>query len=295
MRVGLLTADPGHPLLAATAALLSARGHEVRALAPTARHLPLDPADIYLLKARTPAAIALARALEQRGVRVINSAAATEFCQDRVAMAHLAHLAGLPFAATTSLANPRQLTAPIERPLVLKSRHSRRGDLVAAVSDADELDALARRWPDEPVIVQDLVPGTNWDHKLWVVAGEVFAALRRSEFAPGPGLPDRPSITPHPWAELALRVGEVFGLDVYGVDLLEVDGEPLIVDINAFPGIRGQAGAPEALSALVVACSQDSHGWFWHGSRSEAVYWSSADRQHHAGSRRSGRAHSPHR
>jgi ribosomal protein S6--L-glutamate ligase len=48
-------------------------------------------------------------------------------------------------------------------------------------------------------------------------------------------------------------VGEVFGLDVYGVDLLDAGGgAPLIVDINAFPGIRGQAGAPEALAALAL-------------------------------------------
>lgn len=49
------------------------------------------------------------------------------------------------------------------------------------------------------------------------------------------------------------RVGEVFELDVYGVDIIETgDGAPLIVDINAFPGVRGQSGAPEALVALAL-------------------------------------------
>lgn len=51
---------------------------------------------------------------------------------------------------------------------------------------------------------------------------------------------------------MALRAGEVFGLDVYGVDLLDGPGEPVVVDVNAFPGIRGQAGAPEALAALAL-------------------------------------------
>lgn len=47
--------------------------------------------------------------------------------------------------------------------------------------------------------------------------------------------------------------GAAFALDVYGVDVIDAgDGTPLIVDVNAFPGIRGQGGAPEALAALAL-------------------------------------------
>lgn len=46
----------------------------------------------------------------------------------------------------------------------------------------------------------------------------------------------------------------MFALDVYGVDIIDTGGgTPLIVDINAFPGVRGQAGAPEALAALALS------------------------------------------
>ncbi|MFB8001368.1 RimK family alpha-L-glutamate ligase [Nocardia sp. NPDC056000] len=251
MRIGLLTGDPGHPLLAETTALLIARGHRIEHLAPETPVPPANPADIYLLKARTPAALRLARALEDRGVPVLNSAASTEFCQDRAFMARRAVEAGFPFAATTVLPNPRHL-GDFERPLVIKSRHSRRGDLVTRVADAEELRAVTQRWPDEPIVVQDFTPGTGWDHKLWVIDDQVFAALRQSEFAPEPRLPDRASRIPHPWADLALAVGEVFGLDIYGVDMLEVHGSPVIIDVNAFPGMRGRAGAPEALAARVL-------------------------------------------
>ncbi|MRH91487.1 alpha-L-glutamate ligase [Nocardia sp. SYP-A9097] len=252
MRIGLLTANPGHPLLAATTSLLTADGHRIEHLAPNAVAPPSDPADIYLLKARTPAALALARALEDTGVPVLNSAAATEFCQDRAYMAQRAEEAGFPFARTTVLPNPGQLD-DFERPLVVKSRHSRRGDLVTRIADAAELEVVRRRWFDEPIVVQDFTPGTGWDHKLWVIGDRVFAALRQSEFAPEPRLPDRHSSIPHPWADLALAVGEAFDLQVYGVDILEVAGSPLIVDVNAFPGMRGQSRAPQALAARVLA------------------------------------------
>ncbi|MFJ8430643.1 RimK family alpha-L-glutamate ligase [Kitasatospora sp. NPDC094019] len=276
MRIGLITSAPDHPVLAATAALLTADGHRVEVLDPTARPAGEDrrtgpeagrtepPADVYLLKAHTPAGLALARELEERGVPVVNPVAATELCQDRLAMAELARRAGLPFAPTRAAAEPVELLGAVEAgelhlPLVVKSRHSRRHDLVARVDDRAGLRALAERWPDEPVVAQPYLPSTGWDQKLWVVAGQLFCARRRSELA-GPEHAELPDGTDgFGLAELsaeragvALRAGEVFGLDVYGVDLLDGPGEPVVVDVNAFPGIRGQAGAPEALAALAL-------------------------------------------
>ncbi|KIZ19223.1 ATP-grasp domain-containing protein [Streptomyces natalensis] len=261
MRICLVTADPGHPLLAATAALLESR-HRVEVLDPGADPGPMDAsgaglADVYLLKARTPRALALAAVLEERGAVVVNSAAATARCQDRVQMAELARGAGLPFAATRSVPTLARLAADGPAvPLVVKSRHSRRHDLVARADDAAQLRELAAAWPDEPVIAQEFTANSGWDHKLWVVDGRLFAARRRSELAPGgrgPTLPLPVDELPVDWCAAALRIGEIFGLEVYGVDILDAgDGAPLIVDINAFPGIRGQAGAPEALAELAL-------------------------------------------
>ncbi|MFI6443490.1 RimK family alpha-L-glutamate ligase [Kitasatospora sp. NPDC050543] len=257
MRICLLTGDPDHPLLAATAALLTP-DHLVETRDPAVGDVlapaPEDLADVYLLKSRTPRALALARALEASGAPVINSAAATELCQDRTRMAELALAAGLPFARTLTAASAARVRWA-GLPLVVKSRHSRRGDLVAKVDDAEQLRRLAADWPDEPVVVQDFTPNTGWDQKLWVIAGQVFAARRRSELADaarGPAQPFDAGDLPAERLELVRRVGEVFDLEVYGVDLLDGPGAPLIVDINAFPGVRGQVGAPEALAALAL-------------------------------------------
>ncbi|MFF3751988.1 RimK family alpha-L-glutamate ligase [Streptomyces sp. NPDC002018] len=265
MRICLITPRPDHPLLAATTALLTPR-HEVDSIDPGAGHeAPTYPvsgdtlADVYLLKARTPRALALARSFEERGAPVVNSAAATGLCQDRTAMAELAGSAGLPFAGTRTVATLRQLAAETDLPypLVVKSRYSRRQDLVARADDAAGLRRLCVEWSDEPVVVQPFTANSGWDHKLWVIAGQVFAALRRSELADpgsrGPTLPLVLADLPGGWLDLVRRVGSVFALDVYGVDVIDAGGgAPLIVDINAFPGIRGQAGAPEALAALAL-------------------------------------------
>lgn len=266
MRIGLITADPGHPLLAATTALL-AGAHTVGTLDPeTAEHPPgsAPAADVYLLKARTPRAISLARALERRGARVLNSAAATALCQDRTAMADHALRAGLPFAATRTYPTLARLAAGpgLAGPVVVKSRHSRKHDLVARVDTDAGLRELAAGHPQEPVVVQGFAPNSGWDHKLWAIGDRIFSALRRSELSPEGRGPTRrldPAGLPPGWAALVHRVGEVFALDVYGVDVLDrgADG-PLIVDINAFPGIRAQPGAPEALAALTLATAGGS-------------------------------------
>ncbi|UQW99738.1 alpha-L-glutamate ligase [Streptomyces sp. RerS4] len=259
MRIGLITPDPGHPVLAATAALLAGDGHTVEVSDPRAGAAAAPagaPADVYLLKARTASALELARELERRGAPVLNSAAATARCQDRTGMAGSARRAGLPFAATRTFeAAARLESAPgLPWPMVVKSRHSRKADLVARVDDPAGLRELASAWADEPVVVQAFAPNNGWDHKVWVVGDRVFAGLRRSELAPADGAPERCGVRlPDAWADLALRVGAAFDLDVYGVDFVDTGAAgPLIVDVNAFPGIRDQPGAPEALAALAL-------------------------------------------
>ncbi|WP_308190641.1 alpha-L-glutamate ligase [Streptomyces sp. HPF1205] len=259
LRVGLITPDPRHPLLAAAAALLTASGGAVvEVLAPDAGEPPGEPADVYLLKSRVPEAIRLARGLEAAGARVLNSAAATARCQDRTAMAADARRAGLPFAATRTYPSAAELArgeAAVAGPVVVKSRRSHKGDVVVRLENPSAVRDFAADAPPGPYIVQDFVPNAGWDHKLWAVGPHVFAAVRRSELAAPPqaqASPPARTAVPDTWRDLVARVGEVFALDVYGVDVIPTPTGPLIVDINAFPGVRDQPGAPEALAELTL-------------------------------------------
>jgi glutathione synthase/RimK-type ligase-like ATP-grasp enzyme len=264
MKVCLLTDKPDHPVLAAATRLLEGR-HVVEVIDPErSSAYRIEPgrelADVYLLKAHSARALALAGNLEDLGARVVNERAATAACQDRVRMARRARTAGLPFPRTQTFGRLSGLVAygvgggVLNFPLIVKSRLSRRGDLVTRVEDLDHLRALAVYWGREPVVVQEFVANDRWDHKLWVIGSEVFAGLRRTPLD---------GVTPEAatalvtadlasgWLELARRAGEVFGLAVYGIDILATARGPVIVDVNAFPGCRNMPGAPEALAALV--------------------------------------------
>ena len=50
---------------------------------------------------------------------------------------------------------------------------------------------------------------------------------------------------------MTLEVGRVFGLRLYGVDLLMTEQGPIVVDVNSFPGFRGVVGADSALISLI--------------------------------------------
>jgi ribosomal protein S6--L-glutamate ligase len=212
------------------------------------------PASLYLLKSHTPAALAVAHRLAERGVRVINSALATARCLDRVALARALEGAGLPAPRTWNPGRLSSLAAEpgLAFPLIVKSRHSRRGDLVTRVDSAAELAALLPQWADEPVVAQEFLPGDGWDVKLWVTGTQVFGARRRTPLEPGASRETLPiAELPAEWVLILERIGSAFDLSLFGVDLLLTERGPLVIDVNAFPGFRGVPGAAEALVALV--------------------------------------------
>ncbi|MFB7635590.1 RimK family alpha-L-glutamate ligase [Streptomyces sp. NPDC056149] len=246
--------------MTATGAVLSRR-HQMETLDPRSCHeAPAVLADVYLLKAQGDTwdgALALARELEAHGATVVNSASATELTLDRATMAEHALGEGLPFAATQAFPTLAAARERLDCPTVIKNRQAWRHDIVVRVDCFAKLDELPAGSMHEPVVVQPFIPNSGWDHKLWVVADQVFAALRPSILSATPRRAGR-SLTedalPGGWASLARRVGEIFGLEVYGVDIIDTgDGVPLIVDVNAFSGgMRSQPGGPEALAALAL-------------------------------------------
>ena len=47
--------------------------------------------------------------------------------------------------------------------------------------------------------------------------------------------------------EIAWLCGRAFGIDLYGVDIIESGGKPYVVDISSMPGFKG---VPDAASHL---------------------------------------------
>ena len=56
---------------------------------------------------------------------------------------------------------------------------------------------------------------------------------------------------PQEWAEAARRAGRALGLDLFGVDLLIRDGNPVVIDVNAFPGFQGARHPEESMLRFI--------------------------------------------
>ena len=103
-------------------------------------------------------------------------------------------------------------------------------------------------------MLQEFAAGDGWDNKLWVIDQHIFAARRRTPLeanASREDFPIPPEELPRDWAHIAMEIGRVFNMRLFGVDLLITGRGPMIVDVNSFPGFRGVPGAVQALVTLV--------------------------------------------
>jgi ribosomal protein S6--L-glutamate ligase len=264
---------PHHPVIAVALQQLSAT-HTIRLLdvrpltdaEAIAEEEKYPLADLYLLKSHAPQALAVAHVLEQKGALVVNSWASSVACQDRVLMAQRMRDANLPwpytrsFSSLGSLLTDREKLASLPFPQIIKSYYSHRGDLVDKVDNIEQLEALEAEWKQEPIVLQEFAAGDGWDIKMWVIDQQIFAARRRTPLEPNASkedFPIAPEELPGEWVYIAMEIGRIFNMRLYGVDLLITEQGPMIVDVNGFPGFRGVPGADSALVDLVERIAQE--------------------------------------
>jgi ribosomal protein S6--L-glutamate ligase len=264
---------PHHPVIGVALRQLG-QSHEVRLLdvrnLSSAEALTREEqhprADLYLLKSHAPQALDVAHVLEEQGALVVNSWASSLACQDRAQMAARMQEHHLPWPATRSypsldtLVEQESVLADMTFPVIVKSYYSHRGDLVAKVNDRASLEALAAEWGQEPIVVQEFAASDGWDIKVWVIDERVFAARRRTPLEPNASKQDIPITDeelPGEWRRIALEIGRVFNLRLYGLDLIVTEGGPMVIDVNSFPGFRGVPGADSALVALVERLARE--------------------------------------
>jgi ribosomal protein S6--L-glutamate ligase len=268
MKICLLAEPNPSPVLTSALRLL-AQHHTVLEFDPKnlpaggfdARPASLRDVDLYLLKSRSPAALAYAAAAAQAGAQVLNSPTATAAALDRAAMAGLLRHAGVRAPRTWTAPSLRELSeqalsgqSDLSWPLVIKSRRSRRGDLVTLAADPADLLGLLPEWAGEPVIAQEFIPNDGFDLKFWVIGEHVTVARRPGALEARSTDQDvslDPDGLPADWVLAVRAAGEAMNLEIFGVDALITDDGPIIIDVNAFPGFRSAAGADLALTDLV--------------------------------------------
>src|SRR2546425_7123089 len=60
----------------------------------------------------------------------------------------------------------------------------------------------------------------------------------------------------HDALPISLRCGRAFGIDLYGVDIIESEGMPYVVDMCSVPGFKGVPDAPRLLAQYFYAAAE---------------------------------------
>jgi ribosomal protein S6--L-glutamate ligase len=260
MRMLFLTAvrvpDVPSPLLVHVAELLRVRGHQVEQVTAERELLDLGELlpqrDLYVLKSHTELSLSIAAALDEQGARLLNPLGACAATQDKVRCHRRLTAAGVPVPRTLVTGDCDCAASALrsDAPLVVKPLRGHRGVGVEVIGEREQL--RGRVSPRSPVLVQEFVPGSGEDLKVYVVGRRVWAV--RKPFSPlSFTQPGHAVSVSREVADIALRAGTALGLGVYGLDLIVGPEGPVVVDLNYFPGYKGCSGVAAPMAAYVEA------------------------------------------
>ncbi|WP_343208869.1 RimK family alpha-L-glutamate ligase [Anaerolentibacter hominis] len=197
--------------------------------------------------------IRLARALEEAGIPVYNSAGAIEACDDKSLTHQILYKAGIPMPETIlapmtygniGYSNLDFLRKPAERlgfPMVVKECFGSFGQQVYLVHSMEELESCVLGIGARPMLFQRFIASSfARDIRLQVVGDQVVAAMYRysdtGDFRANisNGGKMKPYTPDEAEKELAVTSCRALGLDFAGVDLLfGPEGKPLVCEVNS--------------------------------------------------------------
>ena len=242
-------------------------GHDVDILEPSKTvtslcDLSQKVYDAYVLKTVSDGpGLRILEAAAAVGIPTINNPASIRLVRDKSLCAAYAYARGLPFPRSYFVVDPLLIRKipPEDYPIVVKPTNGSSGHGLYLVNDPTQLTTLKKSRPGlRFFLAQCYVENQGYDIKLYVIGRDVFAVARESPLHPRVQVASRLLPLKPEWLQLARRAGEVFGLDIYGLDVLETRNGPVIVDINDFPSFGHVPRAVGRISDYIVHLAKEA-------------------------------------
>ncbi|GAA3379420.1 hypothetical protein GCM10020367_62880 [Streptomyces sannanensis] len=241
-------------------------GHQVDVLRPGGCLLRMTEVvqasthDAWVLKTVSGGpGLTLLEAAASAGITTINDARSIRGVRDKALAAAIGRSRGLPLPPTYAAARP-ELLAEIpasEYPLVVKPADGSSGRAVHLVSSPDRLATLVPELVGEGMLIaQPYVANSGIDVKVYSVGGELYATERRSPLHPDHSVRERRVPLSAEVAAIVAQVGVVYGLDLYGVDVVLGPDGPVVVDVNDFPSFRQVPDAAARVARAVLGLAR---------------------------------------
>jgi ribosomal protein S6--L-glutamate ligase len=235
-------------------------GHDVDLLEPQTAvtnltDLKQQGYDAYVLKSLADGpGMSILEAAEAVGIPTINNSRSISLVRDKAVAVAFARAHGLPIPETYFVSHPRLLhQIPAEDyPIVVKPSNGSSCRGIYRLNGPDELEALEIAEAGESFfLAQRYAENAGFDIKVYVTGSEVYAPIAKQSVLHGEMRERFVPLTPQV-RKLALQVGKLFGLDIYGLDVVDTPQGPAILDINDFPSFGGVPRAVRRISEYVL-------------------------------------------
>jgi len=186
--------------------------------------------------------------LQRLGMTIINPPLSIERSVDKYHTLALLEEQGLPVPRTVVTESPEEALKAFQElggDVVIKPLFGSRGIGSTRISDSDVANRLfkAIAFYHGVLYLQEFIPHGFSDVRSFVVGDHVVAAMHRvaENWKTNVSLGAKPTaLNPSQELEdLTLKAAQVIGCKVAGVDILESQNGPVIIELNSQPGWRG--------------------------------------------------------
>ena len=210
--------------------------------------------------------VAIVRQFEQSGAIVLNSSQGILRSRDKLVACQMMAGARVPVPITAHVGAWEDADRAVRRvggsPCVVKSTEGTHGSGVFLANSSQQARQLVLQMLERgmrPLVQEYIKESHGSDIRAFVVGGEVVASMLRkahgnefrSNFHLG-GSVSNVELTDNQ-RNIAIRSTQTLGLELAGVDMLESDRGPLVLEVNSSPGLEGIEGATRINVAEKVA------------------------------------------
>ncbi len=217
---------------------------------------------------------AVVRQFEMADVFTLNSSDGISRSRDKLRSMQILSRSGVGLPTTSFAHSIQDVNGLLDvvggTPVVVKLLEGTQGlgVVLAETKKAAESVIGAFRQLDANILVQQYIKEAGGsDIRAFVVGGKVVAAMRR-QGAPGDfrsnlhrgGTAEAIKLSPSE-RSTAVRAAKALGLNVAGVDLLQSEEGPMVLEVNSSPGLEGIEGASGVdIADLIVEYIEDNVG-----------------------------------
>ncbi len=289
MKIAILSREPRSYTTTRLRKTARDRGHRVHVLDPTLFSVFLDGGGPRIFYGEEPApemdaviprigasithyGTTVVRQFEQLGTLVLNNSNSILDSRDKFRSLQILsrHKIGIP--KTTLVRGRGDTVHAIERvggaPVIIKVLEGAQGvGVILAETEAMAKAVLETLTARQAVLVQSFVRESRGrDVRALVVNGKLVASIRRvaqdREFRSNLHRGGRAEAIelPAAYQKTAVAAAQVLGLRVAGVDMLESDDGPKVIEVNSSPGLEGieTATGIDCAGAIIAACEYEA-------------------------------------